>query len=125
MISVIQMPCFQCSLCRATSTYSPQLKSVCLVAGITKDCPLGSFTLISLRRHFGIVKLNIDLPRDIVVFSDVPLLVEKFVPDDVEDVVPELVEEEFPEDVDDVVPLDVELFVPEFVELLVPEEVED
>ena len=92
---------------------------------MVNDSPLGRVTLISLRRHFGIVKLNMDLPRDIVVFSELPLLVEEFVPDDVEDVVPELVEEEVPEDVDDVVPLDVELFVPEFVELLVPEEVED
>lgn len=95
------------------------------MAGIVNVSPLGRVTLISLRRHLGIVKLNIDLPLDIVVFSDVPLLVEEFVPEEVDDVVPALVDVEVPEDVDDVVPLDVELFVPEFVELVVDEDVED
>tara|TARA_R110000868_G_scaffold160171_3_gene389516 strand:- start:2597 stop:2839 length:243 start_codon:yes stop_codon:yes gene_type:complete len=80
---------------------------------------------MSLRRHLGIVKLNIDFPRDIVVFSEVPLLVDKFVPEDIEAAVPVLVEVEVPEDVEDVVPLDVELLVPEFVESVVDKDVED
>ena len=95
------------------------------MAGITNDCPVGSVTLISLRRHLGIVKLNIDLPRDTVVFSEVPLLVEELVPEDVELVVPVFVELDVPEDVEDVVPLDVELLVPELVELVVDEDVDD
>ena len=95
------------------------------MAGIVNVSPLGSITLISLRRHFGIVKLNIDLPLDFVVFSEVPLLVEELVPDDVELVVPALVELVVPEDVEDVVPLEVELLVPEFVELVVDEDVAD
>ena len=82
------------------------------MAGIVNDSPLGRVTLISLRRHLGIVKLNIDLPREIVVFSDSPALVEELVPEDVELVVPLLVP--------DVVPLDVEVVVPEDVEELVP-----
>ena len=92
---------------------------------MVNDWPLGSVTRILLRRHLGIVKLNIDLPREVVVFSEVPLLVEEFVPEEVDDVVPSLVDVEVPEDVEDVVPLDVELFVPEFVELVVDEDVED
>jgi len=75
---------------------------------MVKVSPLGRVTGTSLRRHLGIVKLNIDLPLDTVVFSDSPLLVEELVPDEVELVVPLFVEE--------VVPLDVEVVVPEEVE---------
>lgn len=63
-------------------------------------CPLGRVTLISLRRHFGIVKLNIDFPRDVVALLDVPLLVEELVPEETELFVPELVETEVPEEVE-------------------------
>ena len=86
------------------------------MAGIVNLPPLGRLTLILLRRHFGIVKLNIDLPREIVMFSELPLFVEKFVPEDTELVVPVLVDVEVPEDIDDVVPLDDELLVPLFVD---------
>jgi hypothetical protein len=58
--------------------------------------PLGSVTLISLRRHLGIVKLNIDLPRDIVEFSEFPVLVDALVPEEVDELVPLLVEEDVP-----------------------------
>jgi hypothetical protein len=66
-----------------------------------------------------------DLPRDVVELSEVPLLVEELVPDETELLVPEFVEFEVPEEAEEVVPLDVELLVPLLVEFDVPEDVED
>lgn len=65
--------------------YEPQFKSVCRVAGITKDSPLGRFTFIFSRKHFGIVRLKIDLLVEVVEFCDVEKFTDDDVPLDVED----------------------------------------
>jgi hypothetical protein len=38
--------------------------------------PLGSVTLIVSRKHLGMVRLKMDFPLEVVVFSDVDALVE-------------------------------------------------
>ena len=71
---MIQIPCFQCSLCLETSIKLPQFKSVCLVAGIVNTSPLGRETLISLLRHLGIDRLKIDFPIEVFWLFDSELL---------------------------------------------------
>lgn len=116
---------------------------------MTKSSPVGRVTGISLRKHLGIVKLNIDFPFDFVFVVDFDSLEDEFVPLEVEDDVPEFVDELVlllvdvcvPLEVEDVVPVevdvdvlvfvdddvleDVELCVPLLVEELVPEFVDD
>ena len=87
---------------------------------MVKDSPLGRVTGTSLRRHLGIVKLNIDLPLDIEKFSDCELLTEELVPLETDELVPLFVEELVPEDMPSLVPLLVEVDVPLETELLVP-----
>jgi hypothetical protein len=65
---------------------------------MAKDSPLGRVTSIVFLRHFGMVKLKMDLPRDIVVLSDVELFVDELVPVDVENDVELLVDWFVPEE---------------------------
>lgn len=113
MISVTQIPLFQCSLCREVSTYDSQGRSVVLVAGITSSEASGNVIVISALRHFGRLSVKTDFPVDVEVLVElvveVPVFVPVFVPLDV----PELVEV--------LVPDEVEVFVPELVPEFVPE----